>query len=69
MLCNIIYQFTHATKTERVLLGMSLFDNNVLKSALESLQEELQPDWILPDASPEYRKQLGLSLFYKVLLK
>lgn len=48
---------------------MNLFDNNVLKSTLEALHAEIEPDWILPDASPEYRKKLAISLFYKVILQ
>ncbi|XP_026467613.1 indole-3-acetaldehyde oxidase-like [Ctenocephalides felis] len=61
--------FIHATKTEKLLLGMNLFDNNVLKSTLEALHAEIEPDWILPDASPEYRKNLAISLFYKFVLQ
>lgn len=32
------------------------------------MSAELNPDWVLPDASPEYRKNLAVSLFYKFVL-
>lgn len=60
--------FVHASKTEDFLIGKSLFTNETLQGALHELSEEIQPDWVLPDASPEYRKKLALSLFYKFIL-
>ncbi|XP_050092812.1 uncharacterized protein LOC126575867 [Anopheles aquasalis] len=61
-------QFTHATKTEAFLRGRNLLTNDTVQGALKVLAEELTPDWVLPDASPEYRKNLALSLFYKFVL-
>lgn len=58
--------FTHATETEKYLKGKDLFDNATLQGAFESLDKELQPDHVLPDPSPGFRKQLAISLFYKV---
>lgn len=56
----------HAGKTENFLVGKSLFEPNQLRTALEILSSELNPDHVLPDYTPEYRKHLALSLFYKV---
>ncbi|XP_070499175.1 uncharacterized protein [Chironomus tepperi] len=60
--------FIHAEKTETFLTGENLFDNQSLQNALRILNDEIKPDWVLPDASPEYRKNLALSLFYKFVL-
>ncbi|XP_058054257.1 uncharacterized protein LOC131205952 [Anopheles bellator] len=71
--CNACFgginpQFTHASRTENFLKGKNLLTNETLQSALKILAEELKPDWVLPDADPEYRKNLALSLFYKFVL-
>ncbi|XP_070499176.1 xanthine dehydrogenase-like [Chironomus tepperi] len=60
--------FVHAEKTEKFLVGQDLFKNETLQQALSTLSDEINPDWVLPDASPEYRKNLALSLFYKFVL-
>ncbi|XP_058461613.1 uncharacterized protein LOC131436745 [Malaya genurostris] len=60
--------FTHATNTEKLLIGKNPFDNNTLQAACNALAAELDPDWVLPDASVEYRKNLAVSLFYKFIL-
>lgn len=36
--------------------------------ALGTLSAELNPDWVLPDASPAFRERLALALFYKFVL-
>ena len=61
-------KFIHAEKTEAALVGKDPFDNATIQNALNVLKDELKPDWVLPDASPEYRKNLALSLFYKFIL-
>ncbi|XP_001864335.2 xanthine dehydrogenase [Culex quinquefasciatus] len=61
-------KFRHAINTEKFLAGKNLFSNDVFQRALQTLSNELNPDWVLPDASPEYRKNLALSLFYKFVL-
>ncbi|XP_052896949.1 xanthine dehydrogenase/oxidase-like [Anopheles moucheti] len=61
-------KFTHATRTEKFLVGKRLFDNNTIQQAINTLASEIQPDWILPDASAEYRRNLAVSLFYKFIL-
>ena len=60
--------FIHAEKTETFLIGKDLFENQSLQNALSTLDDEIRPDWILPDASPEYRKNLALAIFYKFVL-
>lgn len=60
--------FIHASSTEKLLQGKNLYTNETLQSAINSLKSELNPDWVLPDASPEYRKNLAISLFYKFVL-
>ncbi|XP_011302981.1 indole-3-acetaldehyde oxidase [Fopius arisanus] len=70
---NIIFggirpEFLHATATEKYLTGKRILDKNVLKQALETLNSELNPDSVLPDYSPEFRKNLAQGLFYKFVL-
>lgn len=61
-------KFTHAYATESFLIEQNLYENDKLQGALASLSNELIPDWVLPDASPEYRKNLALALFYRFAL-
>lgn len=70
---NIIYgginkHFLHAENTELMLVGKSILDKQVLKTALQTLHTELQPDHVLPDYSPEFRRTLAIGLFYKFVL-
>jgi xanthine dehydrogenase/oxidase len=60
--------FVHAEKTETALIGKDPFDNATVQVALNVLKDELKADWVLPDASPEYRQNLALALFYKFIL-
>ncbi|CAL8082189.1 unnamed protein product [Orchesella dallaii] len=59
--------FVHATGTEMFFIGKAL-NASTLAGAMESLQREVVPDYILPDATPEYRRGLTQSLLYKVIL-
>lgn len=61
-------KFTHANVTEKFLIGTNLYTNETLQDALKSLKAEIVPDWIEPDASPEYRMNLALALFYKFVI-
>lgn len=61
-------KFTHAVATEKLLHGRDLFTNSTLQLALNSLNNELKPDWVLPEAQPEYRKNLAIALFYRFVL-
>lgn len=61
-------EFVHANKTEKLLIGKNLYENETLQEALQCLISELNPDWVLPDACPEYRKNLAAALFYKFVL-
>jgi xanthine dehydrogenase/oxidase len=62
------FQFVHAAEAEKMIVGFNIFDNQNLQSVLNKLSSEINPDWVLPDASSEYRKNLALSLFYKFIL-
>lgn len=69
--CRIVYggvnpKFIHATQTEAFLQGRKLYDNGILQKAYEYLDQEVVCDYIPPDATPTYRKNLAISLFYKV---
>ncbi|XP_011706589.1 PREDICTED: xanthine dehydrogenase-like, partial [Wasmannia auropunctata] len=50
------------------MIGKSIFDKQVLKAALETLFNELNPDHVLPDYSPKFRRTLAMGLFYKFVL-
>ncbi|KAI4474230.1 hypothetical protein M0802_015717, partial [Mischocyttarus mexicanus] len=60
--------FMHAKNTQEFLINKSIFDKNVVKSAIDVLDKELNPDYVLPDYSPEFRKTLAEGLFYKFIL-
>lgn len=57
----------HASHTEDYLMGKILLDNKTLQSAIKILNEEIDPDRVLPDPSPKFRKTLAINLFYKVI--
>uniref|UniRef100_A0A6E8VPM8 FAD-binding PCMH-type domain-containing protein n=1 Tax=Anopheles coluzzii TaxID=1518534 RepID=A0A6E8VPM8_ANOCL len=61
-------EFTHATATESFLVGKNLFDAETIQATMNQLSNEIRPDWVLPDASSEYRKNLAMALYYKYLL-
>ncbi|XP_017763664.1 PREDICTED: xanthine dehydrogenase/oxidase-like isoform X2 [Eufriesea mexicana] len=65
---GITKDFLHASKTENFLVQKSIFDRNVVKEAIAKLDAELQPDHILPDYSPIFRKTLAEGLFFKFIL-
>lgn len=60
--------FIHAINTENYLKGKNIFDNSILQEAMKTLDNELNPDHVLPDPSPEFRKKLSISLFFKVVM-
>uniref|UniRef100_A0A1B6E3D0 FAD-binding PCMH-type domain-containing protein n=1 Tax=Clastoptera arizonana TaxID=38151 RepID=A0A1B6E3D0_9HEMI len=60
--------FVHANKTEEFLVGKELLDKTTLTSALKILNDELNPNHIPPDGSPNFRKGLAVNLFYKFVL-
>lgn len=65
---GITPEFVHAKKTEKLLIGKNLYENELLQEAFHCLTSELNPDWVLPDACPEYRKNLAAALFYKFVI-
>jgi hypothetical protein len=68
VLGGLSQSFTHASKTEAFLVGKSLNDPNTITSAFQLLDSELIIDSDPVLSSPEYRRSLALSLFYKYLL-
>ncbi|KAF5294779.1 hypothetical protein FQA39_LY00263 [Lamprigera yunnana] len=60
--------FVHATNSEKYLTGKQLFDDKTLQGLFETLNSEINPDFVLPQASPEFRKQLAIALCYKFIL-
>ncbi|KAJ3622741.1 hypothetical protein MTP99_019023 [Tenebrio molitor] len=65
---NINPIFVHATGSENLLVGKKLLDNDTLQQVYSSLSEELDPDFVPPEPSQEFRKQLAIALFYKAVL-
>ncbi|KAH8311383.1 hypothetical protein KR044_005999, partial [Drosophila immigrans] len=61
--------FVHATAVEELLTGRNPFENALLEQLFTKLSSLLQPDEVLPDASPAYRISLACGLMYKFLLK
>ncbi|XP_049819047.1 uncharacterized protein LOC109599933 isoform X2 [Aethina tumida] len=61
-------EFVHARETEKYLINKSLFDNQVLQGVYGQLENELKPDYVLPDDTPQFRKNLAIALFYKFVL-
>lgn len=69
--CRIVFgainsDFIHASKTETLIIGKKLYDNDILKMIYKSLDDELECTYIPPQPVPLYRKNLAISLFYKV---
>ncbi|EDW38594.1 GL11937 [Drosophila persimilis] len=62
-------EFVHATAIEKLLLGRNPYENGLVEKAFGQLSTLLQPDAVMPDASPVYRRKLACGLFYKFLLK
>lgn len=60
--------FTHAKKTEEFLKDKLLFATETIQGAAKILESEINPDWVLPDASPEYRRKMAIALFYKFVI-
>ena len=58
--------YVHAANTEDYLTGRSMKDHNTFLEAMATLSEELCPANAPELASPLYRKQLAMGLFYKV---
>ncbi|XP_067673741.1 uncharacterized protein [Haliotis asinina] len=57
----------HANKTEDLLMGKCLSDTSLLQDILKFLYAELEPAQQQLSASPRYRRQLAVNLFYKFL--
>lgn len=62
----LFYFKVHAKDTEEYLYGKNLSDSNTINVACTKLLSEVEPDYDPPRASPQYRRILAVSLFYKV---
>ncbi|KAJ8668983.1 hypothetical protein QAD02_000242 [Eretmocerus hayati] len=60
--------FLHATKTEEYLKDKCIYDIKHVQEALKILKSEINPDHILPDYDPSFRRLLAVCLFYKFIL-
>jgi len=60
--------FIHARETEDFLMGRNMNDHEMFMEALTILATELEPEFDPVLASPVYRKQLAMGLFYKFFL-
>lgn len=56
-------------KLELFLISRDILNPENFKQALEILNSILNPDHILPDPTPEFRKLLAMALFYKVSMR
>ncbi|EDW80734.1 uncharacterized protein Dwil_GK11684 [Drosophila willistoni] len=65
---NIRPNYVHAQPVEQLLIGRDLYDPATITQIFHQLLADLQPEEMPPEASPEYRKTLACSLFYKFLL-
>lgn len=72
--CRICYgginaKFIHAEATENLLTGVDdFYTEENLEKAIKSLQNEIEPDSMLPDPPADYRQNLAISLFYRFFL-
>ncbi|KAH8338948.1 hypothetical protein KR074_005906, partial [Drosophila pseudoananassae] len=61
--------FVHASGVEKLLVGQNPYENTSVEQTFKKLGEVIEPDEVLPDASPAYRTKLACGLLYKFLLK
>ncbi|XP_063538292.1 xanthine dehydrogenase/oxidase-like [Cydia strobilella] len=60
--------FIHASKTETVLVGKDLYNNDTLQLAVKTLFDEIIPEEALPEPSSAFRRMLAVALYYKAIL-
>ncbi|XP_073971381.1 uncharacterized protein isoform X1 [Rhodnius prolixus] len=65
---GISENFIHAERTESYFTGKCILDEKVFKEGMRILSLEVNPTTELLKSSPQYRKQLSLSLFYRFVL-
>lgn len=61
-------EFVHATNVEEILKDQCFYDKDVLTKLFTVLPKTLEPNSVLPDASPDYRRNLACGLMYKCIL-
>lgn len=59
--------FCHAYNTENYLVGKVLYDNTTIQGAIAMLNNEVKPDNNILDADPNVRRNMTITLFYKVI--
>lgn len=65
---GISTDFIHAEKLEKFLVDKNLFTNDNLQGAIQVLKDELKPEEIGDMPTPEDRRRIAISLFYKFVL-
>ncbi|KAL5273913.1 hypothetical protein ACFFRR_000587 [Megaselia abdita] len=60
--------FVHAKATEIFLKNKNSSNEETVQELFRTLLTELNPDWFLPDASPQYRRYVSCGIFYKFIL-
>ncbi|XP_028176684.1 xanthine dehydrogenase 1-like [Ostrinia furnacalis] len=65
---NISKTFIHASKTEAILVGKDLYEEETLQLALKTVYDEVVPEDFPPEPSSDYRRMLAVTLFYKAIL-
>lgn len=68
LLGGINPNFIHAAQTEDFLTRRRLTDSATVVEAAERLGQEVHPDNLPQDASPEYRRSLSQALLYKTIV-
>lgn len=66
---GISADFVHATAIEDTLKGQCYYEKSVVEKIFTELPAALQPNAVLPDPSPEYRRKLACGLMLKFLLE
>uniref|UniRef100_T1PJV0 Molybdopterin-binding domain of aldehyde dehydrogenase n=1 Tax=Musca domestica TaxID=7370 RepID=T1PJV0_MUSDO len=61
--------FVHASSVEAVLKGQCFYEKSVVEKIFAELAAALQPNEVLPDPSPDYRRKLACGLLLKFLLE
>ncbi|XP_075144825.1 uncharacterized protein LOC142219934 [Haematobia irritans] len=61
--------FVHASALEDLLNGKCFYDKEVVGKIFSQLPTVLQPNEVLPDPSPDYRRKLACGLMLKFLLE
>ncbi|XP_061392390.1 uncharacterized protein LOC133327873 [Musca vetustissima] len=61
--------FVHAATVEDILKGQCFYEKDIVGKLFAALDNTLQPNEVLPDPSPDYRRKLACGLLLKFLLE